>query len=112
MFRIGGEAALNCNRATEHAIRLLLNPFQQNYRAHEGDQDADCKHDEILRVILRRRAIQIHEPKGAAEMCQREQFRNVADDSRELGQRRESAGEHKDRQEKENGELDRLRLRA
>src|SRR5437764_13783051 len=45
-------------------MHLLLDPFQKNDRAQEGDQDADGKHDEILGVILRRRAIQVHEPKG------------------------------------------------
>ena len=71
--------------------KLLLNPFQEKNRAAKGDQRPHEKDHEVADIKLRARAIHVHEPKGAAKMCKRENFGNVADGFGQLIEWRERA---------------------
>ena len=94
------------------AIALLLDPPQQNDGADKGDDDAGAERQQVREIECRRGVVEIYEPEGAAEMSEREEFGDPANAKRELLNRRESAGKHEDREQKKDGELDRLRLGA
>src|SRR5207237_8404823 len=85
---------------------------QEKGRTDERDQRAREEHDKIDNVKRYAGVVHVHQSKRAAKMGERKKFGNVANRCWQLFEWRKCAGENKQRQQKENGKLDCLRLGA
>lgn len=90
----------------------ILNPPEQQRGAEARDDCADREEAQVARDGWQSGLPEADHAKCVAEMRERESLRNEADAVGELLERCECAGEREDGQEIEDGELDRLRLRA
>lgn len=100
------------NQPIDRSRDLFFDPLQKKRGANKRDEHAGAENDKIDIIKGDAGAVQVHEPKSAAEMGERENFRDVTDESRQLFDRSERAGKDKDRQKEKDGELNSLRLRA
>src|SRR5438270_494654 len=89
---------------------LLFDPPQQKGGADEGDDGSGQQNYEIPQVKRSRGLIHVHEPERAAEMGERKNLRKILDGFGQLLERGEGTGQNKHRQQKKDGELNRLGL--
>src|SRR6476619_5475048 len=89
---------------------LLFDAPQQKGGADKGDDGAGKQNYQVLQVKRRWGLIHIHQPERAAKMGERKNFRKILDGFGQLLERGEGARQDKYRQQKKDGELDRLRL--